>query len=302
MTKNKVKLLALDLDGTVMRSDNTLAPEVKSAIVSAVSCGVEVVVASGRPFSTMPGEIMAIDGIRYVVASNGAAIYDASRRRVRSLTMRESDVLRLLELTEAHDLIWEAFCEGGICTDRRYYNDPVRYGCSAAYVDYVRSSRGCSDDMRGYIFVFFLELDSVEIVCADPSVREPLRAKLERELRGLYITSSSADFVEFMDSRATKSSAVRWICTRENISLAHTAEPLPFHSSQANGKPPMPSKRLAIVAFLAYCADILLQRNIQNGRAILLPNALYLAESEESCFLPLESIHSPMSVHPSGKP
>lgn len=223
MTRNKVKLLALDLDGTVMRSDNTLAPEVRSAIVSAVSCGVEVVVASGRPFSTMPGEIMAIDGIRYVVASNGAAIYDASRRRVRSLTMKESDVLRLLELTETHDLIWEAFCEGGICTDRRYYNDPVRYGCSAAYVDYVRSSRGCSDDMRGYIFDHRSELDSVEIVCADPSVREPLRAKLERELSGLYITSSSADFVEFMDSRATKSSAVRWICTRENISLAHTA-------------------------------------------------------------------------------
>lgn len=223
MIKNDIQLLALDLDGTVLRCDNTLAEEVKAALIAAVNSGIEVVVASGRPFASMPREIMAIEGIHYIVASNGAAIYDTSRRRVRSLTMRESDILRLLALTETHDLIWEAFCEGEICTDRRYFDDPVRYGCSAAYVDYVRASRGCCDDMRGFIYHHRHELDSVEIVCADASVREPLRAELEAALPGLYITSSSADFVEFMDSRATKSSAIQWICQREGIDLLHTA-------------------------------------------------------------------------------
>lgn len=223
MIKNDVRLLALDLDGTVLRSNNTLADEVKASVEAAIAHGIEVVVASGRPYISMPKEILAIEGINYVVASNGAAVYDGSGRRVISMPMKSDDVLRLLRLTEDYDLIWEAFLEGETCTDRRYYEDPVSYGCSEAYVDYVRSSRGCSNDMRGYILSHADCLDSVEFVCSDAALREPLRRMLERELDGLYITSSSADFVEFMDKNATKSNAVRSICKLESIPLINTA-------------------------------------------------------------------------------
>lgn len=223
MIKNRPRLLALDLDGTVLRSNNTLSPEVRDAIRRAVAHGVEVVVASGRPYGSMPREIMAIEGVNYVIASNGAAIYDGQGRRVYSRLLREADVLRLLDMTVGYDLIWEAFREGEICTDRRYYEDPVSYGCSAAYVDYVRSSRGCSDDMRGYIYRHRRSLDSVEFVCADAPLRQSLRAELEAALTGLYITSSSADFVEFMDRDASKSNAVRRVCALEGIALSDTA-------------------------------------------------------------------------------
>ncbi|HCA04621.1 MAG TPA: hypothetical protein DEO32_01855 [Ruminococcaceae bacterium] len=223
MIKSKIQLLALDLDGTVLTSRNTLAPQVRRAIEAAVSAGVEVVAASGRPFSSMPREILDIQGIRYVIASNGAAVYDENRRRVRSVTLRESDVERIMELTGKYDLIWEAFSEGETCTDSRYYANPVKYGCGEAYVDYVRGSRGQSDDMRGYILERRDRLDSVEFVCNKPRLREKIRAELERELTGVYITSSSADFVEFMDREATKSNAVRFICERENIDIKNTA-------------------------------------------------------------------------------
>lgn len=222
MIKNKPRLLALDLDGTVLRSNNTLSQEVKAAIHRAVAHDIEVVVASGRPYGSMPRDILAIEGLNYVIASNGAAIYDGRGNRIHSSLMSERDVLRLLELTKDYDLIWEAFREGEICTDRRYYEDPVSFGCSAAYVEYVRSSRGCSDDMRGYIYRHRQSLDSVEFVCSDAPFRQALRAELEAELTGLYITSSSADFVEFMDKSASKSNAMRRICAMENIPLSDT--------------------------------------------------------------------------------
>ena len=99
----------------------------------------------------------------------------------------------------------------------------VKYGCHEAYVEYVQSSRGCSDDMRGYIFERKDKLDSVEIVCSNKALREEIRAKLEDNLDTVYITSSSADFIEFMDRDATKSNAVRFICERENIDINDTA-------------------------------------------------------------------------------
>jgi hydroxymethylpyrimidine pyrophosphatase-like HAD family hydrolase len=96
-----VKLLALDLDGTVLRSDNTLSPVVGRALERAAASGIEVAVASGRPFGSMPREILSIDGVDYVIASNGAAIYH-QHKRIFSDTLRPQDVQKILALTAGY--------------------------------------------------------------------------------------------------------------------------------------------------------------------------------------------------------
>ncbi|MBK6089214.1 Cof-type HAD-IIB family hydrolase [Ruminococcus difficilis] len=211
-----IKLLALDLDGTVLRSNNTLSAGMKTALEKAVDSGLEVAVASGRPYSSMPQDILNIDGIDWVIASNGASIYHRGER-LRALKLREQDVLDILDLTKAHDLIWEAFIDGVACTDKRYYDDPMRYGCSAAYVSYVRGSRDVSSDMRGFIRDHRRVLDSIEFVCPEQTLRERLWDNIAREVEGVYITSSSAHFVEFMHADATKSGAVGWLSERLGI-------------------------------------------------------------------------------------
>lgn len=220
---NKINLLALDLDGTALRSNNTLSRNVKNAIERAYNSGITVAAASGRPFSSMPKEILDMPEFEYYIASNGAAVYDSNGKRLQSVTLNEYDVLKLLKLTESYDLIWEAFLEGETCTDSRYYNDPMSYGCSAAYVDYVRSSRGTSDDMRGYIYDNRKRLDSVEFVSIDRELREKLRYMIEKNIPTFYVTSSSRNFVEIMDGEATKANALRFICDLLNIPLEETA-------------------------------------------------------------------------------
>ena len=56
-----IKLIALDLDGTALRSDNTLSHTVASAIESAASRGIEIVAASGRPFHSMPKSFLELN-------------------------------------------------------------------------------------------------------------------------------------------------------------------------------------------------------------------------------------------------
>lgn len=220
---NKINLLALDLDGTALRSNNTLSRNVKNAIERAYNSGIIIVAASGRPFASMPKAILDMPEFEYYIASNGAAVYDRNGKRLQSVTLNEYDVLKLLKLTESYDLIWEAFLVGETCTDSRYYNDPTSYGCSAAYVDYVRSSRGTSDDMRGYIYDNRKRLDSVEFVSIDRELREKLRYMIEKNIPTFYVTSSSRNFVEIMDGEATKANALRFICDLLNIPLEETA-------------------------------------------------------------------------------
>ena len=216
-----IRLVALDLDGTTLRSNNTLSPAVKNSLELMIKGGVEVVAASGRPFGSMPREVLGIEGLRWVIASNGAAVYLGGKRVISTLLEPDS-VLRVLELTADHDLIWEAFSEGETVTDKRYYDDPMRYGCSQAYVGYVRGSRECRADMRRYILENRGRLDSVEFVTTDRALRERLWKRLEGSGEPLYITSSSANFVELMHRDATKSGALKKICERLGIGLGQT--------------------------------------------------------------------------------
>ncbi len=76
----------------------------------------------------------------------------------------------------------------------------------------------------------------------------------------------------------------------------------PLCLAHASGNPEIPSNKEPSVALRSYCADIRFIRYSQNGNAIELPNALYFGLSASLCFLPLLSVQSPMSTHPSGKP
>ena len=98
MTDKKIKLIALDLDDTTLRSDASLAPETAHTIANAVKSGTQVVIASGRAFKSLPQSVLQIDGIRYAICSNGACIEDMhSRTRLLSFTLRPQVVERLLE-------------------------------------------------------------------------------------------------------------------------------------------------------------------------------------------------------------
>ncbi len=218
-----IKLIALDLDGTALRSNNTLSPAVAAAIERAADLGIEIIAASGRPYGSMPESVLGLRGVNYVISSNGAAVYDRAGKRLRETPMREDEVKKLLNLTAAYDLIWEAFLDGATYTDNRYLRDPLKYGCTPAYVAYVQNSRGGLDDMRAYIYENRRRLDSVEYVCPDPLLREEVRAILEKELTDTYITSSSSSFVEFSHRDASKSNALKWLCRHLSIPLRQTA-------------------------------------------------------------------------------
>ena len=222
MKSNDIKLIALDLDGTVLTDSNTLSDRVKRSLEKAIQSGIEVVAASGRPYGSMPKNVLGIDGLNYSITSNGAAVHDNSGRRIHSSLISENDVISLLKITEEFDLIFEAFVDGLTYTDSRYTANPLKYGCSEAYVDYVKSSHGHIDNMREFIYNHRRELDSIEIVCTDAKKRAHIRQLVKDSTCEFYITSSSENFIEFMDKSATKGNAVDWLCKHLDVKQEHT--------------------------------------------------------------------------------
>lgn len=222
MKSKEIKLIALDLDGTVLTDSNTLSDRVKRSLERAIQSGIEVVAASGRPYGSMPKNVLGIKGLNYSITSNGAAVHDNSGRRIHSTLVSENDVISLLKITEGHDLIFEAYVKGLTYTDSRYTSNPLKYGCSEAYVDYVKASHGHIDNMREFIYNHRKELDSIEIICTNAKKRAHIRQLVEDSTSGFYITSSSENFIEFMDKSATKGNAVDWLCNYLDVKTENT--------------------------------------------------------------------------------
>ncbi|MFZ1911940.1 MAG: HAD hydrolase family protein, partial [Propionicimonas sp.] len=68
---SRTRLIAADLDGTMLRHDKSISPRTISAIRAARQQGVRVVAATGRQATSLP-DLLAPTGVRYAVASNGA--------------------------------------------------------------------------------------------------------------------------------------------------------------------------------------------------------------------------------------
>ena len=88
-----IRLLATDLDGTVLRSDGSVSDRTVSALQAAEDGGIMVVVATGRPPRWMRPIAGALGHTGVAVCSNGAVVYDLHTDRVLEHTPISRDVV-----------------------------------------------------------------------------------------------------------------------------------------------------------------------------------------------------------------
>jgi Cof subfamily protein (haloacid dehalogenase superfamily) len=76
-----IRLVASDLDGTLLRSDGTISPRTRAAVEAAVTAGLLVVFVTGRPPRWLHEVADGTGHTGVAVAANGAVIYDLERER-----------------------------------------------------------------------------------------------------------------------------------------------------------------------------------------------------------------------------
>jgi len=79
-----IKLIALDLDGTLYNSERCITPKTREALLAVQQQGIRIVIASGRP---LPGlynaaaELQLADFGGYIIAYNGARAFDCANNQ-----------------------------------------------------------------------------------------------------------------------------------------------------------------------------------------------------------------------------
>jgi len=73
-----IRLVATDLDGTLVHSDGTVTARTRAALVAAEEAGIEVVFVTGRPLRWTEEVFEHVGGHGLAVVSNGALVWDVA--------------------------------------------------------------------------------------------------------------------------------------------------------------------------------------------------------------------------------
>lgn len=117
------KMIAIDLDGTLLNSNGEVSEKNKQAIKQAINKGIEVVLCSGRVRSSIENIANEIGATNYLIAGNGAEVYDIKNKKI--LYQKNIDKQRLLEVAkfcEENSIFYSVHAENSIITSGIRHN------------------------------------------------------------------------------------------------------------------------------------------------------------------------------------
>lgn len=117
------KLMAIDLDGTLLNSFGEVSENTRKALQAAKEKGVEVVLASGRPISSTESLAVELGVDNYLISGNGAAVYDIKEQKVvydRFLTKEQ--VMKIAKLCDNNSFFYNVYTEDEVIASSLNYN------------------------------------------------------------------------------------------------------------------------------------------------------------------------------------
>lgn len=108
-----IRLVGLDLDGTVFNNKKEITQPVKNAIQQAIEAGIVVLPATGRPQSGIAEEFLRIPGVRYALSSNGAVVKDLiTGNKLYECCISPEIAMEVLKILETKNCTLELYVEG----------------------------------------------------------------------------------------------------------------------------------------------------------------------------------------------
>lgn len=106
------KLVAIDLDGTMLNQYGIVTEKTKEAIEKVQQKGIEVIIASGRPIDSIKTIAKEIKSEKYFISGNGAIIYDiANEEIIYKNTLKKQKVLEIVRICEENSIYYNIYTE-----------------------------------------------------------------------------------------------------------------------------------------------------------------------------------------------
>jgi Cof subfamily protein (haloacid dehalogenase superfamily) len=117
------KLVAIDLDGTLLNSYGLVSKKNKEIIEKAVAEGKEIVLASGRPVSSVRSFANEIGANGYIICGNGSMLYDLKNEKIiYDKFIEKQKALQIIKICEENSIYYNLYTENLTIAKSLNYN------------------------------------------------------------------------------------------------------------------------------------------------------------------------------------
>ena len=221
------KLIAFDLDGTLLNNKKEIPEENLLALRRAAEAGVLLVPATGRILKGMPEALLALKVCRYFIFSNGATLYDLEEdRTIGSFGIAPETALRICEYMDTLPVLYDCYRDGfGYMTQWMYEKAPDFFGTEPEILKLVRRLRQPVPELKEDILRINRPLEKLQMYFTEEHMDLRLREleTLSTRFPEVIVSSSTRNNVEINSREAGKGKALRRLCELLGIRLEETA-------------------------------------------------------------------------------
>lgn len=213
------RLVATDLDGTLLRSDKTISKEMQDLLSSLYDKHVFFVPTTGRSHKELPAPVRGVEHLRYAITCNGGGVYDFEEQRyICNFTIDKELGERVLRFSESLPVYPSFVCNGEryILTDEDgKIPDYVVKRAAAGVVDLAHASR----DLYATLKEMPDGLQKIFLYSKDDELTSDILARLRYEFPGLFVTTSGPIFIEVNAPGIDKGKTLRLLCEHLDIPI-----------------------------------------------------------------------------------
>ena len=212
-----IKLIAIDIDGTLVNNNREITPEVFEAVQKAKAAGVKIVIATGRPLLGVQNILEALnllDEGDYVITYNGALVQaTATGEAFIDEPLTYDDYLDIEMESRRLKTPLHSITMSTVYTHNRNIS---KYSVNEAYITGLPLKYRTAEEMAKHEIIKMMYID-------DPDKLDATIAKLPQRFRERYtIVKSTPFYLEILNKNASKGLAVQHLAEKLGISYEET--------------------------------------------------------------------------------
>ncbi len=214
----KIKLVALDMDGTTLKSDNTISETDLAAIKKAQRYGIMIVPSTGRPLDAIPKEIIELP-VKYAITKNGSIITDLESQEECYHELIEKELaLPIVKVIEQMDVFLSADINNiRVASGKNLENAKHTYK-NLHFDDHL-----VVDSLYEYIKnTKDVVIDKIGILVTDDDIRRNILFE-QRNYIDLNIMQTSPISIEINNRLASKGNALKWLASKLELKKENIA-------------------------------------------------------------------------------
>ena len=219
--KQDIKVIAMDLDGTALNHQKQLTERTRAAIQNAAKSGIQIVVATGRTFSSLAPEVLAMPEITCAITSNGALVNRIPDGAVLLHNYPNPETVSEIAGMILEEKIDTEVCTGGQAYIGQSYYDRVLEGKTNRDVQYVKTTRHPVPDIYQFLLEHRVAIENINLNFKTLEEKQQWQQRFQK-LPGVTPTSSFLFNVELGGATTSKAHALQalldeWQMTSQQV-------------------------------------------------------------------------------------